>query len=503
MSNEKTNSPDWSALVPVLPAEGPRRAALYAALRRLIETGALAPGAKLPTSRALAEGLGLARGAAVAAFEMLIADGFAEARVGAGTFVAAAVPRLAPVPRARDTATPAPGPVPPGTLGVATPDEITTRLFRSRLHHRLARPAAHWFHYGDPRGGRALREEVAAYLRAARGVRCDAERIVLTAGTQQGLDLFVRAALAPGDRVWIEDPCYPMALAAFRGAGLDVVGVPVDREGLDPAAGEAAGPGARAVYVTPSHQFPMGVAMTMRRRLALIDWARRTGAWIVEDDYDSEFRWAGAPLAALQGMDDGDRVIHLGTFSKALFPGLRIGWAVVPEALLEPILAIRERSDRFPPAFAEEALADLLREGHFAAHVRRARRRTRAARDALVEALGAAGLPVAAPDQGLHLVAPLPAGTDDRALLPAIHAAGLGGRALSSLFVGAPGAPDLSDAAPRAAGLVVGFSGFPAAALADAARAIGPVLAARGLTRDHVSSNPGDPGVAGGAEAPT
>lgn len=476
MPSSTTNFPDWSALDPVLPAEGPRRVALYGALRRAIESGRLAAGARLPTTRALAERFGLARGAAVAAFEMLIADGFAEARVGAGTFVAAAVPRLAPARPSATEAAAGPEPALPGALGCATPDDLTLRLFRSRLARRLARPDPRWFSYGDPRGSRALREAIAAHLRAERGVRAEADRIVVTAGTQQGLDLVLRAALAPGDRVWIEDPCYPMALTALRGAGLDVVGVPVDGEGLDPAAGEALAPTARAVYVTPSHQFPMGVAMTLRRRLALIDWARRADAWIVEDDYDSEFRWTGAPLTALQGIDPGDRVIHLGTFSKALFPGLRIGWAVVPEALLPRVLALRERSDRFPPAFAEDALADLLREGHFAAHVRRARRRTRIARDALVEALAAAGLPVGAPDQGLHLVAPLPAGTDDRALVAALRRVGFGGRALSAMFVGTP----------RAAGLVAGFSGFPADVLAAAGRAIGPVLAdSLGGARPH------------------
>lgn len=472
MTFDRTNSADWSTLMPVLPDAGPRRRALYGALRRLIESGSLAPGAKLPTTRELSARFGLSRGAAVAAYEMLIADGFAEARVGAGTFVASAVPRLAEVVPKR-AVRPEPSPVLPGALGVATPDTRTDAIFRGLLARRLARPTPRSYHYGDPRGARVLREAIAAYLRTARGVRCDAETVVVTTGTQQGLDLVVRAATQPGDSVWIEDPFYPMALAALRGAGLAVTGVPVDGEGLDPALGERLAPDARAVYVTPSHQFPMGVAMTMRRRLALIDWARRADAWIVEDDYDSEFRYAGAPLAALQGIDDSDRVVYLGTFSKALFPGLRIGYAVLPEALIEPVLALRERTDRFPSTLADEALADLLREGHFAAHVRRARRRAVASRDALVEGLAASGFSVTRPEQGLHLIAGLPEGIGDADLLPRVHAVGLGARALSAMAV---------TTSPRN-GLVVGFSGFAPDVLREAASGLRAVLDGTSSTR--------------------
>ncbi|NLH79538.1 MAG: PLP-dependent aminotransferase family protein, partial [Phyllobacteriaceae bacterium] len=369
----ETNSADWSALIPVSPGEGPRSTALYRALRRLIEAGTLARGAKLPPTRDLACRLGIARGAVVAAFEMLGAEGFVEARVGAGTFVAADVPRGGGTPSAIAVGAP-PDPPLPGTLGVAMPDATTQRVFRALLTRRLARPSPAFFHYGDPRGGRGLREEIAAYLKVARGVVCDAERIVVTSGTQQGLDLFLRAALRPGDRMWIEDPCYPRALDAVRGVGVEAVGVPVDREGLDVAAGAALAPTARAVHVTPSHQFPLVVTLTMRRRLALLDWARRADAFVVEDDYDSEFRWAGAPLASLQGMDASGRVVHLGTFSKSLGPGFRVGWMVLPDRLLEPVIGLRERGDRFPAVLAEDAIAALLREGHFARHLKRVRR---------------------------------------------------------------------------------------------------------------------------------
>ncbi|QDL92052.1 PLP-dependent aminotransferase family protein [Paroceanicella profunda] len=457
----KTNQPDWSALVPVLPEGGPRARALYAELRRLIETGALLPGVKLPPTRALAARLGLSRGAAVAAFEMLAADGFTQARTGAGTYVAAQVPRMSapPSPAPASPAPSTPARVLPGTLGMALPDARTLRIFRSLLNRQLARPATAHFQYGDPRGGLALREEVAAYLRTARGVRCHAGQVMLTSGTQQALDLVIRAVLRPGDPVWVEDPCYPMARAAFEGAGLRLTGVPVDAEGLDPAAGVRRAPAARAVHLTPSHQFPLGVALSMPRRLALVDWARRTDAWIIEDDYDSEFRFAGPPLTALQGMDGAGRVIYIGTFSKALFPGLRSGYLVLPEPLVGPVSALRDRIDRYPSTLAEGALAAFLGEGHFAAHLSRARRRVRAARDALVSALAPAVAELRAPDQGLHLIAGLADARAEAEGLAAAGRVGLGVRALSPLYLDAP---------PRH-GLVIGFSGATPEVLGSAA----------------------------------
>lgn len=451
----QTNLPDWSALIPVLPPEGPRARGIYTAMRRLIEEGRLPPGAKLPPTRALAQQLGVARGAVVAGFEMLVADGFAEARVGDGTFVAGVVPRLQPAPVG--TAQPFAALNLPGDLGLAFPDPQSMGELRRLLNRHLARPAASLFYYADPRGDAGLRAEIAAYLRMARGLRLHADQVILTSGTQGALDLIARAVLRPGDAVWMEDPGYPSGKAAF--ADQTLIPVPVDAEGLDVAAGRALCLQARAAYVTPSHQFPLGVAMTMRRRLALLDWAAEQGAWVIEDDYDSEFRFTGAPLSALQGMDGGGRVIYVGTFSKALMPGLRLGYLVLPEPLLAPALSLRRRADRAPSALAEGALADFLAKGHFAAHLRRARRRVRQARDALVAELAAAGRPVMPPDQGLHLTLPLPADTDDRAIAQAARATGFGARALSPMYL-RQGHP----------GLVLGFSGHAPEALAAAAR---------------------------------
>lgn len=453
----QTNPADWSSLTPVTIEAGPKARAVYLAVRGMIEGGQAAPGSKLPTTRDIARRLGFSRASAVEAYETLVAEGFAEARVGAGTFVAAQVPLGT---GGVDAAAPASelsfAPL-PGALGVANPDARTMRIFRLLLSRRLARPEPTLFHYGDPRGGAALREAIAAYLRSARGVRCGAEDVIVTAGSLQGLDLVARATVKPGDPVWIEDPCYPTARAALESVGAVLVGAPVDQEGLNPELAEAICPSARAVYVTPSHQFPLGVTMSMRRRLALLAWARREGAWIIEDDYDSEFRYAGPPLAALQGMDRGgegeSRVAYLGTFAKILFPGLRVGYAVLPPSLMRRVLELRAHADRQPSSLIEGALTDLLTEGHFAAHVRRARRRAQAGRDALLDGLsaGSSRLRVQPPAQGLHLVAGLPPESDDRALAARAREVGVSARALSPMFLGATPRP----------GLVLGFSGFP------------------------------------------
>lgn len=460
MNNQQTNLADWSGLIPVLPEAGPRRLALYTAIRRLIESGALLPGTKLPPTRDLASRLQVSRGAAVAAFEMLVADGFVTARVGAGSFVAQQVPRMQPTAAGPKRAEVASGLPLAGTLGVAGYDERSFRQFRGLLNRDLMRPQPAHFHYGDAQGGIALREEVARYLRTARGVRCRAEQIILTSGTQAALDLVARAVLPRGAAVWIEDPCYPMARAVLQGAGVQLIGVPVDRHGLDVAEGERLAPMAKAVYVTPSHQFPLGVTMTMPRRLALLDWAQRSGAWVIEDDYDSEFRYAGPPLTSLQGMDDAERVIYIGTFSKALFPGLRIGYLVLPDELMAPVLSLRGRTDRYPATLVEGALAVFLREGHFAAHLRRARRTVKLARDALVMGLRCGPVVVEVPDQGLHLIAGLPDEMQDRDMLDRAQEVGLGGRALSGLYL----------SAPKRQGLVLGFSGFAPEALYQAAQ---------------------------------
>jgi GntR family transcriptional regulator/MocR family aminotransferase len=284
--------------MPLLLEAGPGSQAVrvHAGLRAAILGGRLAAGMRLPSSRALAAQLGVRRNAVVAAYEQLLGDGLVEARTGAGTFVAARVPR-GPAP-----ATPAPAlsPAVPAraafALGCTHPDARLLNQFGRILRRQLARPDPAHFGYGDPRGSAALRRAVAAHLAAARGLPCDPDCILITSGTQHALRICTEILLRPADAVWMEDPGYPAARRTFAAAGARIVPVPVDAAGLDVAAGRRGAAGARLAYVTPSHQFPTGVTMSMARRLALLDWAREAGAWVLEDDYDSEFRYAGPPL---------------------------------------------------------------------------------------------------------------------------------------------------------------------------------------------------------------
>jgi GntR family transcriptional regulator / MocR family aminotransferase len=438
LQKHQTNLPDWSALIPVLPAGGPRREALQAELRRLIETRVLLPGQKLPPSRELAQRLKLARGAVVATYEQLAADGFVEARLGAGTYVAAQVPEHA-APRSAPLAQvlTAPAPPAPGKLGSGTVDDKTLRDLRGLFRETLMRPPPGFLHYGDPFGDLPLRHEIVGYLRATRGIRAEVDQVMITSGTQSALSLIGRALLPPSSRIWVEDPCYPQALNLFCSLGLTIIPVPVDQDGLDPAAGIAAAPEAEAVYLTPSHQYPLGTTLSMPRRLALLDWAHRAGAWIVEDDYDSEFRFTGPPLAALHGIDR----------------------AVLPAAVVETVHRLRDLTDRYPNPLIETVLARFIAEGHYAAHLRRARKRCRMARDALVEGLSTAQLDVTIPDQGLHLIANARDGASDADLQRLAQAGGLASRRLSQMFI----------KAPEQQGLVIGYSGFNAAEIRAAA----------------------------------
>lgn len=456
--------PDRAGPVPVLRQ-------LYLALRGAILSGALPPGARLPPTRALAQQMGLARNTVVAAYDQLLAEGFIEGRVGAGSFVSRDLPEGLE-PAAPPAAAPPPAPAPdefsalPFATGRTGWDARSQRIWRALTLRRLAAPDPAMFGYGDPRGSRALREAIAAYLRAARAVRCDPDQVVVTAGAQQAIDLVLRVLVRPGDPVWVEDPCYPALRAALAAAGAGIVPVPVDAQGMEVAAGVAAAPAARLAYVTPSSQYPLGVVLSMARRLELLAWARRAGAFLLEDDYDSEFRYAGRPLAALQGIDDAGRVIYVGTFSKVLFPGLRLGYCVLPPELLGPVLAARLRTDWHPATLAEGVVTDVLAEGHFAQHLRRMRVQYRAARDTLVAALRAEGLEAEPPEQGLKLLLRLPAGRGDLAVAAAAARRGVVARPVGPMVLAAPPVP----------ALMLGFSGHEPAALRRAARVLAEVV---------------------------
>lgn len=459
----------------------------HAGLRAAILDGRLATGARLPSSRALAEQLGVRRNAIVAAYEHLHSDGLVEARRGSGTFVAERVPTPAPTAAGRRAASDsassdivAPDGVAPDIVApkIAAPaqgafalgrthvDDALKRRLAIAARRRIAGATEAEFGYGDPRGSAALRRELAAYLAANRGVRADPDCILIVGGVQQGIRLCAAALLAPGASVWMEDPGYVATRRTLGACSVRLVPVGVDESGLDVAAGRRVAERARAAYVTPSNQFPMGVAMSMARRAALLDWAREVGAWIFEDDYDSEFRHEGPPLTALAGLGGGDRVIYFGTLSKMLFAGLRIAYVVLPPAIVEQVVAARATFDRFPPRLMEGAVADLMADGRLAAHIRRMRARYRGARDALADALErAAGgaLRIVARSQGLHLLAWLPDGA------PADAARRI--RSLAQVEAGLISETRLTPGAGE--GFILGFAGHEPAALKAAAERLG------------------------------
>ncbi|HUJ75969.1 MAG TPA: PLP-dependent aminotransferase family protein [bacterium] len=486
----------WADLFPWEVARGsdvPLFRQIYLQLRSAVLAHRLQPGTRLPSTRRLAAQLGVSRTSVVSAYEQLLAEGCLTGKVGSGTFISedlslvpasgrAAPLRVAPLgppvltaraqeageflrgyPRA-DTE--------PFARGRCHMDERSARAWRRLAHQALRTFGSAHLGYSDPRGLPQLREAVCGYLRSARAVRCEADQIVITAGTQQAIDIILRILLQPGDEVWTEDPHYALTYRALGGAQATVRPIPVDRHGMDVAAGRRLAPRARAAFVTPSHQHPLGVVLSMARRLDLLAWARESGAWIVEDDCDGEYRYAGRPLAALQGLDGSGRVIYVGTFNKVLFPGLRLGYAVVPAGLLEAFVGTRFLMDRHPPSLEQLVLAEFMAQGHFAVHIRRTRQVYQEARDTLVTELTrhAGGcLAVDAPDQGMHLVAYLTGQCSDVAIERAARGQGLIARALSPLYL----------RAPARQGLVLGYTGFAPEALRRASASLAGVLRAQ------------------------
>ncbi|HVA57800.1 MAG TPA: PLP-dependent aminotransferase family protein [Gemmatimonadaceae bacterium] len=463
----------------------PYHAHIFDGIRDAILRGLLAPGARLPSTRQLAPRLGVARSTVVLAYRNLAAEGYVTGTHGSGSFVSRALPdspaaATRPAKRAvSDRAehysaaelgvtTSRRSPV-PFRVGEPAVDAFPVHIWR-RLYHRRWRvtPRA-LMRYGDPAGFRPLRQEIVDHLGAARGVHATLDQVILVRGTQQALDLAVRVLVDPGNQVWLEDPGYLSTRAVLTAAGARVVPVPVDGDGLVVHEGERRAPNARMAFVSPSHQYPLGVTMSLARRLELLAWARRVGAWVLEDDFDSELRYTHAPHLALQGLDSDARVIYVGTFSKTLFPALRLGYLVVPRDLTRAFLKARTLSDYLSPTVEQAVVADFLGEGHFARHLQRMRTLYAARQEALVLAAErelAGLLRIDRGATGLHVVGWLRDGVSDRAAFEAAQGVGIETPPLSRYCLEATPPP----------GLLFGYSAITERTIAAAVRRLRPAL---------------------------
>ena len=420
---------------------------LYEALREAILTRRLLPGARLPSTRTLASELGISRYTVVDAFQQLLAEGYLKGKVGAGTHVTHSRPEDVLRPSLPATAVPSyprerrqpsqrsaaqmaldwPALLPRRDapyhsrafqVGVPALDAFPGDLWGQLVARHGRQLAAARRGYLHPAGYLPLRQAIAAYLATARGVHCTVEQVIVVNGAQQGIALTAQVLLNPGEAVWMEDPGYVGAKGALLGAGMRLVPIPINAEGLDVEAGKARCPEARLAFVTPSHQCPLGITMSLPRRLALLEWAQEAGAWIIEDDYDSEYRYVGRPLAALQGLDTAGRVIYAGTFSKVLFPALRLGYLVVPHDVIDAFITARLFADMHDALLEQAVVTEFITAGHFARHIRRMRLLYAERQGALIEA--AQQLPdwldVRPAQAGMHVLGWLPAGSDDQAI---------------------------------------------------------------------------------------
>ncbi len=485
---------------------GPRNRALYASLRGAILDGTLPPLSRLPASRDLAREIGLSRNTVTHAYDQLLAEGYVHSRVGSGTFVAATTPdRFLDSPRGEargglagpaaslrhagaGPASARPAADPPARLsrrarelvahsaaavqqwgafmpGVPDVTQFPSRHFARALSRLWRAPSPQLLTYATGGGHPDLRAALAEHLRVARGVRCEPDQILITEGVHQAIDLTARMLTDPGDLAWVENPGYWGIQRVLRMDGLRVRGIAVDAQGMT----LPARPGRpRLITVTPSHQYPLGSVMSLARRQASLAFARSVGAWVVEDDYDSEFRFGGHPIPAMQGLEADAPVIYIGTFSKTLFPGLRVGYMVLPAALADDFRTAHANLYREGHSLTQIALAELLSRGHYAAHIRRMRvlygRRRALLAELIGRHLGAEFLDASDSNAGLHLVLRLPAQLDDVALVDALLARGILTRPLSRYYTGRT----------TARGLLLGYACVPEA---DIVAGFGTLLA--------------------------
>ncbi len=450
---------------------------LYQCLRDAILTAQSPPGTPIPSSRELARELGIARNTVLTAIEQLRAEGYLQGERGSGTYVNDVLPEdlsraraiAGPVGRrgairyrlsaraTRLTATRLPqlpaGLPKPFRPAVPALDAFPFKLWAGLVQRRWKQRPTELLGFGDPIGYLPLRRAVASYLSGARAVQCEAEQVIIVSGAQQALDITARVLIDPGDAVWMEEPGYPGAREAFAAAGARIIPVPVDSAGINIQMGITRCAAARLAYVTPSRQFPLGVTLTLARRLELLHWSRRAHAGLVEDDYDSEYRYSSRPIASLQGLDRDGRVIYVGTFSKVLFPSLRLGYLIAPAALVDTFTAARIIAAGQPPLIEQAVLAEFITEGHFGRHLRRMRTLYEERRGILfteVRRVLAGFLDLAAAEAGLDVIGWLPPGVDDHQAAARAAAVGVETAPLS-MFRRKPG---------KQGGLLLGFAAF-------------------------------------------
>lgn len=487
----RTNSVFLPAISVDRKSEVPLYKQLYEEIRKGILRGTLHKGLRVPSSRTLAEELRVSRNIVVLAFEQLLAEGYLESKTGAGTFVTNTLPdevlqvekradglanralsergkvirklsAVVPVTATRER-------VVPFCFGLPALEELPLNLWGRLLARHCRKNLTAITVHGDPAGFWPLREAIASYVGVARGVRCRPEQVIVINGSQQAIDLSARVLADPGDTVIVEDPGYVGARSILQAAGLKLAPVAVEADGLCVDALWKKGMHAKLAYVTPSHQFPLGVVLSLQKRLQLLDWATHSNAWILEDDFDSEYRYETKPLSALQGLDRNGRVIYIGTFSKVLFPSLRLGYMIIPEDLVDAFIAARWVCDRCSPFLEQAALTDFITEGHFASHIRRMRtlymeRRT-VMLNSIHEELGDL-LQATDTEAGMHFVGWLRPGVDDsyvstEAAKAGFHILPISRFALRPLARG---------------GLLLGFSAFPKSVIRKGMRELSVVI---------------------------